>query len=268
MKQRKWMIAFTLAGLVSAQRASAFRPIDFTDADVAESRTIEFEFAPAEYLRQGEVRTLNAPKLAITFGIGRGIEAGIEGINLVTLAPREGEPRAQIADAGLAVKKLIRKGSLQELAGLSVAVESVVQFPGRDAVHLGIEGSGIVSSESKFGAIHAQATASRSTESVNEAEGGVIVEGNDYHGWRPVLQLHARGVRDETPVFGGIVGVVFEAHDGLAFDLGLGITRVRSEDVTEHDTEIRGGVTWQIGPRTTAPVRHWVRRALRGHHHQ
>ena len=87
MRQRNGTIIITLLGLACANRAWAFRPVGFSDADVAESRTIEFEIAPVEYLKRGEFRAVNAPNLAITFGIGRGFEFGVEAVNRVALEP-------------------------------------------------------------------------------------------------------------------------------------------------------------------------------------
>jgi hypothetical protein len=93
--------------------------------------------------------------------------------------------------------------------------------------------------------------------------GGVILETSDYRGWRAVLDLKLAGGHGEPPERDVLVGTIFEVHDGLAFDLGVNLGWVEDERLTE----VRSGVTWQIGPRTTAPMRHWVRYHLRHHHH-
>jgi hypothetical protein len=253
-----------LIGLACAKPAWGYRPFDFSDADVADAKTIEIEIAPVEFVERGPEHTLRMPNLGVTFGLGGGYEFAVEGVNQVALGRAEGEPRSRLSDAGAAIKRLVRRGTLQDATGVSVATEGRVLFPTRDAAHLGAEASGIVSNAWKAGVVHAQLDVRRLPEGSDGAGGAVIVESADHRGWRPVAEFMLEGVRGEPSDKGVLIGSIYEAREGLAFDVGAHFGQ--SEGVRW--TEVRTGMTWQIGPRGTAPLRHFARFHLRRRHRE
>jgi hypothetical protein len=70
--------ARVLFALSWAERASAYRPFDGTDANVAEPREVELEIGPVGYERQGSDHYLVAPALVFNYGVHPGFEAVVE----------------------------------------------------------------------------------------------------------------------------------------------------------------------------------------------
>ena len=263
MNLGRWVVLVCLLILASPRLAWGYRPFDFTDADVAERRTIEVEFAPVEFVSRGANHALRAPNLTLNFGLGGGSELVVEGFNQVALKPEEDEPHSQLADVEVGIKKILRRGSLQDEKGASIATEAGLVFPGRGEDHLGAALSGIVSDVSRAGVVHATVEYSRSPDGLDEAGAGVIVETNDANGWRPVAELKLDGARGEPTSKAVLVGAIYEAREGLAFDAGVSL----GQSEGERWTEARAGLTWQIGPRGTKALRHLVKFHLRRRRH-
>ena len=257
------LTAVAIAGLGYAGQAMAYRPFEATDADVADSRTIEIEFGPAEFIAHGPDHALQAPTLTVNFGLGGGYEFGVEGVNLVALKPEEGVPRMQLVDTGLALKHLLKRGGLQDAHGSSIAAEAVVLFPGRGQDHLGAEAGGIISNDSKTYVSHLELGVSRSPEGSNGAGAGLILETADHRGWRPVAELNLEGAQGEPPSKSVLIGSIYEAREGFSVDAGV---RLGQSDGVRW-TEVRAGFAYQIGPRGTAPLRHFAKFHLRRRRH-
>ena len=253
-------VALVLAAVLFAPGpALAYRPFDGTDADVAEAKTVEVEVAPAEVLSQEGSHAFRAPSLALSFGLGGGYELGLDGANVVTPHPEPGEPRMQFIDAAVALKKLVRGGTLQEKHGPSVATEFELEFPGRGQSHLGSELRGILSTAGPPGVVHLQAALERTPEGLNTATGGFIIESAERNGLHAAAELGIEAERAGLPTESALLALVFVAHEGLMLDLGVDFSR--SGD--EHATELRAGFTRQIGAAATERVRNWAKFHLR-----
>ena len=256
-------VAMMILGLAWWHPAWAYRPFDFTDADVAEARTLEIAVAPAEYLEHGEVRSMHLPNLSLTFGLGGGYEFGVEGINSVFLKTDDTQPQSSFFEWAAAIKRLLRRGNLQDVAGPSIATEGEVVVPTRGQVRPGTALAVVMSDESKTGVAHLGVEVARTPELENELSVVLILETLDYHGVRPVAELATTGVRHALPENSALIGVIYEAYEGLAFDVGVKFGKAGDD----RSTELRTGASWQLGPRTTAPVRHWVKKHLRRRHY-
>jgi len=251
-----WIAA---VALLAPTAASAYRPFDGTDADVAEAKTVEVEVAPAELLSQEGSHAFRAPSLALSFGLGDGYELGLDGANVVTPHPEPGEPRLQFIDAAMSVKKLLRGGTLQEKHGPSVAAEFELEFPGRGQAHLGSELRGILSTAGPPGVVHLQAALERTPEGTDATTGAFIIETAQHSGLHGAMELGVEAERAGPPVQSALLALIFVAHEGLSLDVGVDFSR--SGD--SHATELRAGFTRQIGAAATERVRNWAKFHLR-----
>ena len=263
MKRPGLALVVAVLSLLGSERAWAYRPFDFTDADVAGARSLEIELSPAEFVTHGDEHSVRTPSLSINLGIGGGYELSFLVANLVTMEPVPGEPHSQIVDAGIEIKRVLRRGALQETSGPSIAVEGACLFPARGEEHLGGEAIGIVSQTMGAGFATVDVSVTRDPEGRNGAGAGVILEGSGDQGWRPVAELKAEGVRGEPTERAVLLGSIYELREGLAFDFGLNLGISEGE----HWTELRSGVTFLLGPRSTAPLRHFARFNLRRRRH-
>jgi len=263
MHTRSWRIAAALlavCSLAGVRPAHAYRPFDFSDADVAEEHTLEIELAPVEFARRGPDHELRVPALTLNFGLGGGYELGVEGVRNV---PIEGEGDEALGptvfESGASITKLVRGGRLQEKQGPSIAVEGIALFPTREGPHMGFETNGVISTAGKTGAVHFGVAASRLPTGEDEAGAGLILETHPFHGWRPVVELKAIGTRGEATDKGLLTGVIFQPSDGLAFDFAVNY----GESGGERWTELRGGATYQIGRRGFKNIKNYVKYHLR-----
>jgi hypothetical protein len=111
--------------------ASAYRPFEGTDADVAKPGTVEIELQPAGRLREGSETSVVAPATVLNIGLTQGWEAVFEGRGQFPLSNPEEAP--SLVGAGAFLKGVLRPGSLQDKTGPSVATEFGVLLPGVNA---------------------------------------------------------------------------------------------------------------------------------------
>jgi hypothetical protein len=248
MIPRRWPFYGCLAiGALSWPRvAAAYRPFDGTDADIAEPGEVELEIGPAGYHREGTSQFLVAPALVANYGFARDFEAVLEGRQSLQLHPAQHIWHVQ--DVAFSIKSLLRRGSLQGGAGLSVALEVGMLLPSFESAwgtHLG----SIFSLQLPALTLHLN-LANNIWYSVRyEASASVILEGPD--GWRirPVAEMLVERDFGEGGFYGGmaesvLVGGILRASDALSFDLA-GRHGVASG---QHEQEVRAGMTWAFEP--------------------
>src|SRR6478752_5170268 len=107
-----------IAVICWARPSAAYRPFDGTDADVAEPGEVELEIGPVGYRQEGSSRFLVAPALIANYGFAPRFEAVLEGRQDFQL--NAATHPWQVQDVAFSVKGLLRRGSLQGGAGLSV----------------------------------------------------------------------------------------------------------------------------------------------------
>jgi hypothetical protein len=122
-----------------------------------------------------------------------------------------------------------------------VAIELGALLPGiNDESGFGAELAGIVGSQFSWGAIHFTAAAALTRDNRGEMFLGTILEGPSSWAVRPVAEFVYEREFGATEVFAVLAGFIWEAREGLAFDLAV---RQASVD-GEPETEIRAGLTF------------------------
>ena len=239
---RLWLLC-TVATITWSQPALAYRPFDSTDPAVADPGELEIEFSPVSFRHDGGSDTWIAPQLKINYGIAPNWEFVIEGQGE---HPQFEGARSVLVDNAVFLKHVVREGTLQEQTGPSIAIEFGALLPGINDEHgLGAEVAGIIGSQWSWGAIYFTAAAALTREQTGEMFLGAIFEGP--LGWtvRPVAELVYEREFGHAEVFAALAGVIWEAREGLAFDLAVRQAAVDGEP----ETEIRAGLTFAFSLR-------------------
>ena len=239
---RLWLLC-TAAIITSAQPALAYRPFDSTDPAVADPGELEVEFSPVSFRHDDGGDTWIAPQLKINYGIAPNWEFVIEGQG--EHPQFEGLPSVMV-DNAVFLKHVVREGTLQEQTGPSIAIEFGALLPGINEDHgLGAEVAGIIGSRWSWGAIYFTAAAALTREQTGEMFLGAIFEGPLDWTVRPVAELVYEREFGHAEVFAALAGVIWEAKEGLAFDLAVRQASVEGAP----ETEIRAGITFAFSLR-------------------
>ena len=221
--------------------ALALRPYDSTDADVAKQGEFELELGPVGRRREGSKRIEVAPAVIGNFGLEGDRELVIQGQREVAL---DREPRSAIVDNGIFIKQVLRKGTLQDASGASIATEYGLLLP---SVHAekgtGVSVAGIVSQRSEAVSVHLNAALAWTREHEPDLFLGAILEGP--YSWvvRPVAEVFGEQASGSPRTTSGLVGAIWRFRDGLSFDVGIR----RARDGSETIRELRLGLTWTFG---------------------
>jgi hypothetical protein len=233
-------MALALAGstIIWSTAGWAYRPYDSTDADVAEDDELEIELGWRDLkLEPDEEQALGA---VFNFGIGHEREIVLEGEWQRYESQATGTQSA-IADVGLFLKQVHRAGSLQGESGVSVASECGVLIPTKaEDSGPGGECTLIASHNSSMLSWHANAGIAYETDHRWASTLGLIVEGPESWRIRPGLELLREEVAGESAEVSVLVGAVWNASDGLAFDLAYR----RAIEPSSEPSEWRIGMTW------------------------
>jgi hypothetical protein len=218
--------------------ALAYRPFDSTDPAVAEPGELETEFSPVSFRRGDDGDTWIASQLKINYGIAPGWELVIEGQGE---HPQFEGAGSVLIDNAVFLKHVVRDGTLQEQTGPSIAIEFGALLPGINDEHgLGGEIAAIIGSQWSWGAIYFTAAAALTREQTGEMFLGAIIEGPLDRTVRPVAELVYEREFGHGEIFAALAGLIWEAREGLAFDLAV---RQASVDGAS-ETEIRAGLTF------------------------
>ncbi len=240
-----------LALLLCTRWAHAYRPFDGTDADVAEVGVYEVEIGPAGYLREGRDRFGVLPWTIHNVGIAHGHELVLEGRHLLSLddAPPQGE-RSRVVGTGFFLKSILRRGSMQEGAGLSIASELGPLLPEWHG-EKGMGASFAVIASQRFEAVtfHLNVAHVLDRSKSYALFVGGIAEGP--HSWRvrPVAELFLERTFGGSQLRDGLVrsallGAIWRVRDTFSFDVGGRIFREGDRD----GLELRLGMTlaWSV----------------------
>jgi hypothetical protein len=222
----------------TAAPAMAYRPFDGTDAAVAEPGQLEIELGPVERLQQGSERFLIAPATVLNFGLTKDLEAVFEGRLFTPLSSSE---PPSLMDAGAFLKYVLRPGALQDKSGPSIATEFGVLFPdttGRS--NFGASWAGIVSQRWDWGTVHINVQTQLNREQRADLFVSTIVEGP--HTWkvRPVAEIAYEDDVGSSQTFSGLIGLIWQVKDNLAFDVAAREASVNGRPVNE----LRAGLTF------------------------
>jgi hypothetical protein len=234
-----------------ARPALAYRPFDGTDAAVADQGEVEMEFQPAGRLREGSQTYLIAPAVVINYGFAKTWELVVQG--QLTTPLSSSEPTA-LTGTALLLKHVLKEGSLQDQTGPSVATEFCVLLPdSHGASGTGFSWAGIVSQRGDWGAVHLTVQAALTRDHHADLFVGAIAEGPATWTLRPVVEVFFEDEIGAAQTVSGLVGLIWQVNDKLAFDIG-----VRDAKTSGHAVhEIRGGLTlsFAVAPRSSAPRR-------------
>lgn len=239
----RWGTVLLVGALLWAPSARAYRPFDSTDADVVDRGEVEVELAPVGYLNEDGADLLVTPDLVVNLGLHARAELVLEGRGLMPLDHDTEEQRYRLVDTALLAKALLRRGGLQGEEGPSVALEVGMLLPTlHDESGVGAEAIGIVSQRWSCVTAHLNGTAERTRSDGWELGAGLILEGPGRFGVRPVVEATFFRELGEKSEAAGLVGLVWEARDDLAFDIGFRYAREDGSDVRE----LRAGLTWSV----------------------
>ena len=229
-----------------ARPAAAYRPFDGTDADVAEPGKVELEIGPAGYRQQGASRFVVAPAVVANYGFAPCFEAVLEGRRDIQV--NAAQPLWQVQDVAFSVKSLLRRGSLQQSTGLSVAFELGMLLP-RSGNQFGTHVGSIFSFDSEWITLHLNLDNDIWYSVRYEASASLILEGP--HRWRlrPVAELllereFGRGGFYDGLAESALLGGIGRWTDAVSFDLGARFGRADRQ----RQEELRAGFTWAFEP--------------------
>ena len=229
-----------------ARLSSAYRPFDGTDADVAEPGEVELEIGPAGYRQEGSSRFVVAPAIVANYGFAPGFEAVLEGRQDIQVNATP--PLRQVQDVAMSVKSLLRRGSLQQATGLSVALEVGMLFPGPESA-LGTHVGSILSLQLPAITLHLNLANNIFFSMRYEASTSLILEGP--HSWRlrPVAEILVEREFGQGGLYDGLaasalLGGIGRWTDALSFDVGARFGRASGI----REEEVRAGLTWAFEP--------------------
>ncbi len=196
----------------------AYRPFDSTDADVADPNELEVELGYFTVEHSGAEDTFVMPQLVLNYGLTSTLEV----IGEFDVEKPSGK-KAEIVDAAVLLKGLLREGALQDQQGISVAVEAGVLIPSTGNDRFGVEGIAIVSG-----------SLSRFTYHLNFGGGldkeagqtftilGAILEYPVRPNLRLVGEINGERVKGKAAENSGLIGFIWESpSSGDAFDGGI-----------------------------------------------
>jgi hypothetical protein len=244
---KRFLVAIAIAGfgVAFARDANAYRPFDGTDADVAPLGEFELELGPAHYYATERTSYVIAPATVLNLGILPRVELVVDFKNFVAIHPIPEEERVRLLDTDVFLKWNYREGILQGKTGLSMAVEAGPLTPnihGEDG--FGASALFIESYRWPATTIHVNSQVQYTREHDIDLFQSVIVEGPSESPVRPVAEVFVERTFDRagSTAYSGLVGAIWEARDGLAFDVAI-------REAYENDmraTEVRLGFTWAI----------------------
>src|SRR5262245_17266272 len=218
----------------------ALRPFDGTDAAVADEGEMEIEFQPVGALWERGQTTLIAPATRLNFGLVRDWEAVLEGQLQTPLWP---PGPTSLSASGFFLKHVLRRGSLQDRSGISLATEFGVLLPDTNGdSRFGASIAGIASQRWDWGAVHFNAATALTREHRADVFIGTIIEGPATWTLRPVAEVFYEEEFGQAHTVSGLIGAIWKVRDDLSFDIGFRHAVTNSHSVNE----IRGGVTFSF----------------------
>jgi hypothetical protein len=240
---RRWGPLIVLFTIALVPRAWAYRPFDQTDADVAQLHVIELELGPLQFQRSGG-RTGYVPTFIFNFGAIPGWELVVEGDGSGTVAgPREPGEAFQL-EASVSFKGVVRRGSLQDGSGVSIAVEPEVLLPATaGASGFGFAAGVIVSQRWPALALHLNLVPAWSRAHNIAGRAGLIAEGPDDWTVRPVGEVYVEAehaVPGLTSSFLG--GLIWRISPRVSTDAAVRVGTLSGTGLVE----LRVGLTWDV----------------------
>jgi hypothetical protein len=263
-KSREWLSRGCLPALMclfGANTAHAYRPFDGTDGDVAELGEFELELGPAHVLREGGRNFLLTPTV-FNLGILPRTELVVDIVGEAPFHPlpspiigQRGEGKYQLRDTDVFLKFLLRKGTLQDETGLSIAFEGGPLIPeiyGEKGY--GASGNLIFSGRWGWFTAHLNNELELARGTGDPVWGNsLIFEFGVSERFRPVTEVvFERDIKGKTNLYSALGGFIWSVVED--FDIDAAVV-VATED-GEQAFEGRLGLTWAFAvyePREVSP---------------
>lgn len=243
MRAGRSLTALAVVAVCWSPAAHAYRPFEGTDAGVAEPGMFELELGPLGYVKAGKQKSVVAPAAVANYGIGDDTEIVLEGRVTHLLGDLNGTHRTSLEGTALSLKHVLRHGSLQDGAGVSVATECGVLLPEfQGTSRVGATCSGIVSQRWDAAAVHINTALTRTRDQTVTRFLGVIVEGPQAWPVRPVMEVFTEHENNGLKTNSAQVGFIWKYSEALAFDSGFRKARADGQNLTE----VRLGLTWSV----------------------
>jgi hypothetical protein len=232
-----------IAALTFTVPASAYRPFDGTDADVAARGEFELELGPSDFYRVSGRNYLIVPSTVLNLGVLPETELVADIHNFIALNPEPGAPRDRLLDTDLLLKHVFRRGVLQGDTGVSFAMEGGPLTPEINGTNaFGATLDGILSYRWPALTLHFNQWVQYTRAHNALVFEGLIVEGP--HDWvvRPVAEgfyTHEWNAGDQISA---LVGAIWAIQESFALDAGARFAHVMGENAIE----IRLGFTLAI----------------------
>jgi hypothetical protein len=229
----------SLLVLLTPRSASAYRPLDGTDGDVAEVGEFELELGPLHYAQEGQDKLFLTP-IVLNLGVIARLELVVD---FVPLYPQNGGMR--VTDTDVLAKYLLRRGALQGEGGPSVAIEGGALVPELN----GVEGFGaslnlMVSEQYGWLTLNLKNAGRISRQGlVFGYAANLIGEFEIGSKLRPVAELGFEiGPNSGAKGYSALAGVIWSVAEELALDAAARVGRL--EEVNSF--EARLGLTWTV----------------------
>lgn len=238
--RHRWLAPSLLVSLLATPTALAYRPFDQTDADVAEVHVVELEIGPTQ-LRWSEGRTELVPTFIFNVGVVSGWELVVDTAASATLA---GPHEVAQLEAGVALKGVLRRGSLQDGEGPSVAIEPELLLPATAGPSgFGVAAGVIVSQRWPALTVHLNLVPSWSRAHRFAGAAGFIVEGPADWVVRPVAETYMEAERGAPSVsFSGLGGLIWRVSPTVSTDAAVRVATLAGVGLVE----VRVGLTWDL----------------------
>src|SRR5438105_859843 len=246
-------LATLAAGIALATPAFAYRPFDGTDGDVAGVGEFELEMGPAQFLSPPAGRYLVAPATVLNLGVARGLELVVDFKDFVGLQPVAGQQRMRLLDTDVFLKSVLRRGTLQDETGVSIALEAGPLLPDIGGTNgLGAQANLITSYRWDALSLHLNTSAALTRDHQWDAFVSLILEGP--HDWalRPVAEIYTEHEVGNETTYSALAGAIWQVRDRLALDAAV---RYAAQPGSQA-VEVRFGITWGValwhheGPRS------------------
>jgi hypothetical protein len=231
---RHWvMIVVSICGVPAAH---AYRPFEGTDADVAETGELELEIGPAQLERQHGT-TLYTPSSVINYGVADGFELVVDLDGVV------GGGESLFA-SGVLVKHVLRKGSLQDRTGPSVALETGLLLPNVPVEETGFGWVATAMASQRWDRVTVHLNATGLYLRSHQIGGFASVIGEGPSDWtvRPVTELLIAHEGDHENKASALAGVIWQKHKDLSFDGAALLERGNRA----FGVAVRFGFTWAV----------------------
>lgn len=240
---RCWARLALLVVVTLAPRAGAYRPFDQTDADVAELHLIEQELGPLQFGRSGG-RTGYVPTFIFNYGAIFGWELVVEADGSGTVAGPRAPGEVFQLESSVSFKGVVRRGSLQDGTGVSIAVEPEVLLPATAGPSgFGFATGVIVSQRWPALAVHLNLVPAWSRAHNVAGRVGFIAEGPDEWTVRPVGEVYVEAEHTVPGVTSSFLGgLIWRISSRVSTDAAVRAGTISGVGLVE----LRVGLTWDV----------------------